>query len=118
VLLRRAHALRLIDDAGWKVLKSDLLGRYAAIAARGEALDTHARERALLALWLQGDPLDAWIAAQANLALQKEPLDWWLALRTSEQSGDLSAHQAVREALLQSGLKDARLAKWQTEGAR
>lgn len=118
VLLRRAHALRLIDDAGWKVLKSDLQGRYAAIAARGEALDTHARERALLALWLQGDPSDAWNAAQANLALQKEPLDWWLALRTSEQSGDLSAHQAVREALLQSGLKDARLAKWQTEGAR
>jgi tetratricopeptide (TPR) repeat protein len=118
VLLRRAHAMRLIDDGQWQVLKSDLQGRYAAISARGEALDTHARERALLALWLQGDPADAWRAAQTNLALQKEPLDWWLALKTSEQSGDASAHQTVRQALLQSGLKDARLARWQTEGAR
>lgn len=118
VLLRRAHALRLIGDAGWKVLKSDLQGRYAAIAARGEALDTHARERALLALWLQGDPSNAWRAAQANLALQKEPLDWWLALQTSQQSGDATAHQAVRQALVQSGLKDARLTRWQTEGTR
>lgn len=118
VLLRRAHALRLIGDAQWQVLRNDLQGRYAAIAARGEALVTHARERALLALWLQDDPADAWRAAQANLALQKEPLDWWLALQTSEKSGDVLAHQTVRQALIQSGLKDARLARWQTEGAR
>ena len=79
VLLRRAQALRLMGDAAWQPLVRDLEARFAANAARGEGLDAHARERALLALWLQGQPAAAWKAARTNLALQKEPLDWWLA---------------------------------------
>ena len=118
VLLRRAQALRLMGDAAWQPLVRDLEARFAAIAARGEGLDAHARERALLALWLQGQPAAAWKAARTNLALQKEPLDWWLALQTSEQSGDAAAHQAVRQALQQTGLQDLRLARWQTRGAQ
>ena len=118
VLLRRAHAMRLAGLAEWQALKTDLQGRYDALAARGEGLDAHARERALLALWLQGEPSHAWRAAQTNLAMQKEPLDWWLALQTSEQSGDAAAHQSVRQALRQTGLRDARLARWQTEGTK
>ena len=118
VLLRRAQALRLTGDAAWQPLARDLEARFAAIAARGEGLDAHARERALLALWLQGQPAAAWKAARTNLSLQKEPLDWWLALQTSEQSGDAAAHQAVRQALQQAGLQDLRLARWQTRGAQ
>jgi len=118
VLLRRAQALRLMGDAAWQPLARDLEARFAAIAARGEGLDAHARERALLALWLQGQPAAAWKAARTNLALQKEPLDWWLALQTSEQSGDAAAHQAVRQALLQTGLQDVRLARWQPRGGQ
>ena len=118
VLLRRAQALRLMGDAAWQPLVRDLEARFAAIAARGEGLDAHARERALVALWLQGQPAAAWKAARTNLALQKEPLDWWLALQTSEQSGDATAHQAVRQALQQAGLQDLRLARWQTRGAQ
>ncbi|PTT40759.1 hypothetical protein DBR23_07635, partial [Acidovorax sp. HMWF018] len=118
VLLRRAQALRLMGDAAWQPLVRDLEARFAAIAARGEGLDAHARERALMALWLQGQPAAAWKAARTNLALQKEPLDWWLALQTSEQSGDAAAHQAVRQALQQAGLQDLRLARWQTRGAQ
>ena len=118
VLLRRAQALRLMGDAAWQPLVRDLEARFAANAARGEGLDAHARERALLALWLQGQPAAAWKAARTNLALQKEPLDWWLALQTSEQSGDAAAHQAVRQALQQAGLQDLRLARWQTRGAQ
>ena len=118
VLLRRAQALRLMGDAAWQPLVRDLEARFAANAARGEGLDAHARERALLALWLQGQPAAAWKAARTNLALQKEPLDWWLALQTSEQSGDAAAHQAVRQALQQTGLQDLRLARWQTRGAQ
>ena len=118
VLLRRAQAFRLMGDAAWQPLVRDLEARFAAIAARGEGLDAHARERALLALWLQGQPAAAWKAARTNLALQKEPLDWWLALQTSEQSGDAAAHQAVRQALQQAGLQDLRLARWQTRGAQ
>ena len=118
VLLRRAQALRLTGDAAWQPLARDLEARFAAIAARGEGLDVHARERALLALWLQGQPAAAWKAARTNLSLQKEPLDWWLALQTSEQSGDAAAHQAVRQALQQAGLQDLRLARWQTRGGQ
>ena len=118
VLLRRAQALRLMGDAAWQPVVRDLEARFAAIAARGEGLDAHARERALLALWLQGQPAAAWKAARTNLALQKEPLDWWLALQTSELSGDAAAHQAVRQALQQTGLQDLRLARWQTRGAQ
>ncbi|QLA80918.1 hypothetical protein EXV95_09910 [Acidovorax sp. JMULE5] len=118
VLLRRAQALRLMGDAAWQPLARDLEARFAAIVARGEGLDAHARERALLALWLQGQPAAAWKAARTNLALQKEPHDWWLALQTSEQSGDAAAHQAVRQALLQTGLQDVRLARWQPRGGQ
>ena len=118
VLLRRAQALRLTGDAAWQPLARDLEARFAAIEARGEGLDAHARERALLALWLQGQPAAAWKAARTNLSLQKEPLDWWLALQTSEQSGDAAAHQAVRQALQQAGLQDLRLARWQTRGGQ
>ena len=118
VLLRRAQALRLMGDAAWQPLVRDLEARFAANAARGEGLDAHARERALLALWLQGQPAAAWKAARTNLSLQKEPLDWWLALQTSEQSGDAAAHQAVRQALQQAGLQDVRLARWQTRGGQ
>ena len=67
-------------DAAWQPLARELQARLDALAARGEGLDAHARERALLALWLQDRPQAAWQAARANLALQKEPLDWWLAL--------------------------------------
>ncbi len=92
--------------------------RFAAIAARGDGLDGHARERALLALWLDGQTTLAWKAARANLQLQKEPLDWWLALQTSEQSGDTAAHQLVLQDLQKTGLWDARLARWQPRGAQ
>ena len=113
-----AEVERLMGDAAWQPLVRDLEARFAANAARGEGLDVHARERALLALWLQGQPAAAWKAARTNLALQKEPLDWWLALQTSELSGDAAAHQAVRQALQQAGLQDLRLARWQTRGAQ
>lgn len=112
VLLRRAQALRQMGDAAWQPLAREMEARFAAIAARGEGLDAHARERAQLAL-LQGQSAAAWQAARTNLALQKEPLDWWLALHASELSGDAAGHQAVRQALLKAGLQDARLARWQ-----
>ncbi|CAN7506184.1 hypothetical protein LJR129_003509 [Acidovorax sp. LjRoot129] len=114
VLLRRAHALRLTGDAAWQPLSLEIKARFAAIGARGEGLDAHARERAMLSLWLDAQPAAAWQAARTNLELQKEPLDWWLALQASEQSGDAAGHQAVRQALQQAGLRDVRLARWQT----
>lgn len=112
VLLRRAYALRIAKDPAWQFLSADLKSRYAAIEARGDELDAHARERALQALWLDQDAATAWRAAQANLKRQKEPLDWYLALQTSEMAGETASHKDVVQALKRSGLQDARLSKW------
>ena len=118
VLLRRAQALRWAGNAAWQPMRVDLQARFAAIAARGEGLNAHARELAQLALRLQDQLAAAWKAARTNLNLHKEPLDWLLALQTSEQSGDAPAHLAVVQALQQSGLRDARLARWQPQGGK
>lgn len=51
VLLRRAQALRLMGKTVQsQALATELQARFAALAARGEALDAHARERSLLAM--------------------------------------------------------------------
>ncbi|MBX3652925.1 MAG: hypothetical protein KF686_01975 [Ramlibacter sp.] len=116
VMLRRAHALKLMGDAGWKAMASELRERFLALDARGDDPATHARERALGALWLEADPRRALMAAQINLGLQKEPLDWWLALQSADQAGHAAELAALRAALAQTGLRDARLSRWQNGG--
>lgn len=115
VLLRRARAMQMMNNPEWHTLADALKARYAAIAARGDGLQTHARERSLLALWLDKDPKAAWDAAQTNLRLQKEPLDWLLALQTSDFVHDAAARTDLINALRQCGLHDARLARWQAK---
>jgi tetratricopeptide (TPR) repeat protein len=109
VVLRRARAYQLQNDARWRSLAAELRERFAALDQRGDDPRLHARERALALLWLDADPRGAWPVARSNLELQKEPLDWWLALESAKalpQKDDLTAVQA---ALNRVGLKDARL---------
>lgn len=111
VLLRRARALKALNDPRWQALATELRERFAALDARGDDPATHARERAMAALWLDGDGAAALAAAQLNLTLQKEPLDWWLALRSAElarQPGELAR---LKDAVAATGLRDARLAR-------
>jgi hypothetical protein len=111
VLLRRARALKAMNDPRWQALATELRERFAALDARGDDPATHARERAMAALWLQGDGAVALAAAQLNLTLQREPLDWWLALRSAElaqQPGELAR---LKDALAATGLRDARLVR-------
>ena len=114
VLLRRAYAYKLSNDARWRELATEAAERFAALDARGEALAPHARERALAALWIQEQPALAWRAAQANFGLQKEPLDWWISLQSAERAGQADSLAKLREELAATGLRDARLARWQT----
>lgn len=113
VLLRRAYAHKQLGDTTWRGLATELRERFAALDARGDAPSLHARDRALAALWLDDNPAKAWPAAQANLILQKEPLDWWLALHTAQASGHSHELAQVVNAFQRSGLRDARLARWQ-----
>ena len=113
VLIRQGKALRAQGDDRWKTINAELAERFAALDARGEDRTLHARERALAALWLDDTPGDAWRYAEANLGLQKEPLDWWLAFSAAQAAGRSQDIDRLRLALKATGLKDARLARWQ-----
>lgn len=115
VLLRRARALKAMNDPRWQALATELRERFAALDARGDDPATHARERAMAALWLDGDGAAALAAAQLNLTLQKEPLDWWLALRSAERAKQPGELARLKDALAATGLRDARLVR--TAGA-
>ena len=82
--------------------------------ASGDDMALHAREGALAALWLSANPAKAWPLAEANLNLQKEPHDWFLALQSAEAAGKVAELQRLKTQLAATGLKDARLARWQT----
>jgi tetratricopeptide (TPR) repeat protein len=116
VLLRRAHATRLLNQPAWKTLLTTLQERQQELERRGETLDAHAREYGLMALWLQDDPALAQTWAQRNLVLQKEPVDWWLALTSARQASDRPRFDQLRTQLDAVGLKDARLPREWTDG--
>ena len=115
VLLRRAHAQRLLNQPAWQNLLSDVQARQQALERRGEDLTPHAREVALAALWLQDDPALAQRWAERNLTLQQEPIDWWLALESAQRAGDRPAFTRWRAQIDQIGLTDARLPKAWTD---
>lgn len=110
VLLREALALRRLNDPQWQVLRDELRAREAALDRRGDDLELHDRERALLALWLDDAPARALPLAQRNLALQREPLDWWIALQAANRANDKAATADIRQRLQATGLQDLRLA--------
>jgi tetratricopeptide (TPR) repeat protein len=116
VLLRRAHAQRLLNQPAWKALLFTLQERQQELQRRGETLDAHAREYGLMALWLQDDPALAQQWARRNLVLQQEPVDWWLALASARQAGDRPRFDQLRIQLDTLGLKDARLPREWTDG--
>ena len=115
VLLRRAHAQRLLKQPEWQNLFSDVQARQQALKRRGEDLTPHAREVALAALWLQDDPALAQRWAERNLTLQQEPIDWWLALESAQRAGDRPAFARWRAQIEKIGLTDARLPKMWTD---
>ena len=115
VLLRRAHAQRLLNQPAWQNLLSDIQARQQALERRREDLRPHAREVALAALWLQDDPALAQRWAERNLTLQQEPIDYWVALESARRAGDRPAFARWRAQIEKIGLTDARLPKEWTD---
>jgi predicted Zn-dependent protease len=115
VLLRRAHAAKMLNNPNWQSMAKELKDRFAALDNRGDNPATHARELALNHLWLEADGTRALQAAKLNLTLQKEPFDWWLAMASAELAGQPSELEHLRQQLVATGLRDARLARWQTK---
>jgi tetratricopeptide (TPR) repeat protein len=118
VLIRRAQALKLQNDTRWQSLDTELKSRLAALDARRDEPAAHARERALYHLWLDGDIKRALVSATLNLTQQREPIDWWLALESAERAGQAQQVDRLKAQLQQTGLRDARLAKWLTPIAK
>ncbi len=111
VLLRKAYALKLQKNSAWQKLAAQVQERLDALDQRGDDPASHARERALLHLWLTGNGQLALQSAQLNLTLQKEPFDWWLALKSAQLAGDTAQADKLQRAAIATGLRDARLPK-------
>jgi tetratricopeptide (TPR) repeat protein len=115
ILLRRAHAAKMLNSPSWPSMAKELQDRFVALDKRGDNPATHARELALAHLWLEADGTRALQAAKLNLTLQKEPFDWWLAMASAELAGQPSELERLRQQLAATGLRDARLARWLTK---
>ena len=118
VLLRRACAWRRLGDTQWTSARIRLQERTAELLRRGDDPSVHGRELALVALWLDDDPVQALGLARSNLKLQREPLDWWVALQSAHLAKDSAALTAIAREIQTAGLVDMRLSAWLPENTR
>jgi len=107
--LRLAIAARRLGRPEAEPLRRELLARQAQADLRPED-SGHQRERAMLALEVEGRPAAALAHARRNLAVQAEPIDFWLLARSARAAGDVAALEEARQRASQQGLRDERLA--------
>jgi tetratricopeptide (TPR) repeat protein len=109
VLIRRAAAAKRMQDAAWRGMAQELAQRRTQLLLRDDSA-AHAREMALIALWIEGDAARAWREAQRNYTLQREAFDGWILMQAALATG-APQHIKTAKTLLQStGIVDARLA--------
>ena len=109
VLLRRATAWKQLGQFQWKEARESLRVRTAELVRRGDDPLLHARELALMALWLDDNPAEALRLARINLQLQKEPFDWWVAVQSANSAKTGAALKELRTMIQSVGLRDQRL---------
>jgi hypothetical protein len=99
----RAHAASAARDV------AELRERFALANERPEARSLHAREQAMLALYVDRDAWRALGLARADVARQREPLDLLVFARAAKASGDAAALEEARRLRDAVGLHDRRL---------
>lgn len=109
VLIRRAHAYKMLGDPQHQGIAQELDNRFAAAAQREANNAGHAREQALHALHVKDQPKAALAYAQTNLQLQREGIDWLIAIQSAAKLGNSAEKAKLQQAALTSGLKDERL---------
>jgi len=110
LLLRRAIALKRLNDSAAGATGARLQARFDAARQRGENL--HLREEARLALDVHADAPRALALALAQWAQQKEPADAVLLWRAAQAAGRPAAAAALRGWLPDPAAADVRLAGW------
>lgn len=87
----------------------ELQARMAQAALRPEALIVHAREYAMLALWIDKNPGRALEFARENIAYQREPIDFLIFYDAAAASHDEKALSEIASLSGDMGLFDRRL---------
>lgn len=126
---RHAQALKLLKDeprtdtvllrlaiAGTRTKGPDALRdsremreRIALSNERPEAQTLHAREQAMFALWVDGQPAKALTLARTNVRIQREPLDVLVLAQAARAVGEAAALREVDRLRKDMGLRDQRL---------
>ena len=96
MLLRQAIAARRLQRPEAVGLRREIRERYAQADLRPED-SGHQRERALMALDVEGQPAAALVHARKNLIHQREPLDLWLLARCARAASDPRALDDARQ---------------------
>jgi tetratricopeptide (TPR) repeat protein len=106
-LLRSAIALKALGQPAWREQAGELEARFAAAAARGDAL--HLREEARFRLSVMGEPARALELARENWRQQREPWDARVLLEGALAAGQPAEAGAVVAWLAETGFVDPRL---------
>lgn len=109
VLLRRAIAGSRAKDAAAVRDSREMRERIALSNQRPAAQTLHAREQAMFALWVEGQPVRALSLARTNVRRQREPLDLLVLAQAARASGQAAALRAVDRLRQDIGLRDQRL---------
>ena len=109
VLLRLAIAGTRARSPDARRDAREMRERIAVANLRPDARTTHAREQAMFALWVDGQPKRALELARANVRQQREPIDLLVLARAARAAGDAGALREVLQLSEEIGLHDQRL---------
>lgn len=109
ILLRLAIAGTLGNAPDAKRSSREMRERMAQANLRPEARSVHAREQAMFALWVEGDPQRALELARINVAKQREPIDVLLLAQAAKAAGRQEALAQAGRMRAEMGLADRRL---------
>ena len=109
VVLRLAMAGARLQSPGSAQDAKEMRDRVTQANLRPQAQTLHAREQAMFAWVVEGQPQRALELARINVTTQREPIDILLLAQTARAAGQLDAVHEAERLRDQMGLKDARL---------
>jgi predicted Zn-dependent protease len=115
LLVRKAHAQRLLNDPALARTRAELLEFETLSERRGDV--PHAREQAVLALYVERDAARALAMARLNFETQRETIDVRLLARAALASGDRRVLAGLQQWLLSTRFEDRSLEKLGLSGS-